>query len=139
MPKILFVCYGNTCRSPMAVGLAKRIMRDFDVESAGIAPFPDQRAAKEGIAVMRERGIDISDHRTRSVDGLPLGTYDLIFAMDSLVYRHLRDRLQISPEKLIQWNIDDPVGKPQEAYRQAAKVIEEAIQSLAERLKSDIG
>jgi protein-tyrosine phosphatase len=138
MQKILFVCYGNTCRSPMAAGIAGRILQHFDIESAGVAPFPDQGAAKEGIAVMRERGIDISDHRTRSVDSLPLGTYDLIVAMDSLVHRHLRDRFHISPEKLIQWNIDDPVGKPPEAYRRAAKTIEEAMQALAERLKSDI-
>lgn len=122
----------------MAAGIAGRILQDFDVESAGTAPFPDQGAAKEGIAVMREHGIDISGHRTRSVDSLPLGTYDLIVAMDSLVYRHLRDRFQIAPEKLIEWNIKDPVGKPQEVYRQCAKAIEEAIQSLAERLKSGI-
>lgn len=122
----------------MAAGIAKRILQNLDVESAGIAPFPGQGAAKEGIAVMREHGIDISGHQTRSVDSLPLGTYDLIVAMDSLVHRHLKDRFHISPEKLIQWNIDDPVGKPREAYRQAAKVIEEAMQALAERLKSDI-
>lgn len=121
----------------MAAGIASRILQDVDVESAGIAPFPGQGAAKEGIAVMREHGIDISGHRTRSVDSLPLGTYDLIVAMDSLVHGHLRDRFHISEQKLIGWNIKDPVGKPQEAYRQCAKAIEDAIQSLAARLASN--
>ncbi len=118
----------------MAEGLAKRILQGVDVESAGIAPLPGQGAAGDSIAVMWEYDIDISDHQSRNVDSLPLQSYDLIIAMDSLVHRHLRDRFKLSPAKLIEWNIDDPVGKPKEAYRRCAKAIEEALRSLAGRL-----
>jgi len=67
MKKILFLCTGNSCRSQMAEGLARYFLdkNEFEFYSAGTKPsFVDPRAIK----VMAEIGIDISNHRSKSVD-----------------------------------------------------------------------
>jgi len=66
--RILFVCYANMCRSPMAEGLARKELQDLaDVESAGTHTWSGS-AAPDAVAVMRsEFGIDISLHRSRNV------------------------------------------------------------------------
>jgi len=67
MKKILFLCTGNSCRSQMAEGLARHFLdkNEFEFYSAGTKPsFVDPRAIK----VMAEIGIDISNHRSKSVD-----------------------------------------------------------------------
>lgn len=67
MKKILFLCTANSCRSQMAEGWAKRILPsdEFEVYSAGTNPTSVDRYA---IKVMSEVGIDISSHRSKSVD-----------------------------------------------------------------------
>lgn len=118
----------------MAAALATKILPHVHADSAGIAPYPE-RAAHEAITIMREFGIDISGHRSKSVDSLPIGTFDLIVAMDPLVYRNVRERYQVSADKLIPWDVEDPVGKEVEIYRQCARAIERLIPSLAARLE----
>lgn len=63
MPKLLFICQLNAVRSPMAEGLAKR--DGFEAESCGLDPAiePDELM----IAVMREKGVDMNDHRSTSL------------------------------------------------------------------------
>jgi len=64
--RVLILCTGNSARSQMAEGLLRRIAGDrFDVESAGVAP---SLVRPEAIAVMGEIDIDISRHRSKSVD-----------------------------------------------------------------------
>ena len=73
---ILFVCGGNTCRSPMAAGLAGKMLgRVARVESAGI-DAGGQKATPEAILVMRECGIDIFGHQARDISSVPLNSYD---------------------------------------------------------------
>ena len=68
---ILFVCTGNTCRSPMAAYIMDKIAveNDLDVliESAGIFAEPEQKASENAVLAMRDMGIDISEHRTQPV------------------------------------------------------------------------
>ena len=64
--RVLILCTGNSARSQMAEGLLRHDAGDrFEVESAGTKP---SSVRPEAIAVMRELGIDISDHRSKSVD-----------------------------------------------------------------------
>jgi protein-tyrosine phosphatase len=83
--RILFVCLGNICRSPLAEGILRHLSqgRPVDVDSAGtggwhIGDLPDHRS----IAVARRHGIDIAGQRGRKVDAGDFEAFDLIFAMD---------------------------------------------------------
>ncbi len=92
--KILMVCLGNICRSPLAEGILKAKVEakdlDWDVESAGTSSFhngdlPDPRS----IAVAKAHGIDITDQRSRLFVKEDLDEFDLILAMDSLNYQDI--------------------------------------------------
>lgn len=92
--KILMVCLGNICRSPLAEGILKQKIKennlDWEVSSAGtgywhIGNPPDERS----IAIARQNGIDISDQRAQQLRPGDLQYYDLIFAMDASNYRNI--------------------------------------------------
>ena len=93
--KILMVCLGNICRSPMAEGIMqakiKKYKLDAEVDSAGFEPFhagdaPDFRA----IRVMKQHGIDISGQRSRVFRASDFDAFDRIFVMDSENYRDVK-------------------------------------------------
>lgn len=126
---LLFVCYGNTCRSPMAEGLAKKILPDkIDIESAGLSPV-FEGAVGEAVEIMKDLyGIDISSHRTRSVSEVEREHFDYIIILDAAVYEILKYRYPILLDRLILWDIADPFGQSREAYERAAEKIRDLIQ-----------
>lgn len=92
--KILMVCLGNICRSPLAEGIMKEKVQEkglnWQVDSAGtgswhIGKLPDSRS----IDVARKHGIDITDQRARQFEAADLDKYDYIFAMDSSNYQNI--------------------------------------------------
>jgi protein-tyrosine-phosphatase len=121
--RVLFVCFGNSCRSPMAAGLAMKILGNLAVfESAGISPG-DSKANDKTIEVMREMGIDISDHCSRRVSSLNLTDFDYIITMDLNVNLQLKSLLSGRPAKILSWEVDDPWGRDIEDYRECAETI----------------
>jgi protein-tyrosine phosphatase len=97
--KILFVCAGNICRSPLAEGifrhLATRAGRaaDIEIDSAGTGAWHQgQPADHRSVAVAADNGIDISTLRARQVTARDFGHFDLILAMDRDNLRSLRAR-----------------------------------------------
>jgi protein-tyrosine-phosphatase len=125
---ILFVCYGNTCRSPMAEGLVRKLLGEkIRVESAGLAPA-FEGPQPEAVAVMEDLfGVDISDYLTQDVFALSLEDYPWIIALDAHVYETLKARFPELGERLLRWDIDDPFGRPRRAYEQSARLIEYCI------------
>ncbi len=92
--KVLMVCLGNICRSPLAEGILKDKIKaknlDWTVDSAGtgswhVGDTPDSRS----IAVAATHGLDITDQRGRQFKAADLESYDLIFAMDSSNYQNI--------------------------------------------------
>jgi protein-tyrosine-phosphatase len=126
--KILFVCYGNICRSPMAVGVARALHGDaVSAASAGIAPVGDRPSEESVIVVRTLYGIDIRDHKPRSVAEAGPEAFDFVIAMDLHVYERVKDAAVVPEDKLYAWDIEDPLGRGVEAYFAAAEKIRERL------------
>ena len=100
MQRILFVCTGNTCRSPMAAGLFAKMLQErgvtgIAVASAGLAAFDGAPASAEAVEVMRQFGVDLSGHRTRRLTREMVLTADLVLTMTK---RHKEAVLALAPE-----------------------------------------
>jgi len=84
--RILFVCSGNTCRSPLAEGIARaeiarRGWHNVEVGSAGLSAGEGQRATRAGVVVAGRAGIDLKGHRSRPLTPDVAASADLILAM----------------------------------------------------------
>jgi len=134
--KILFVCSGNTCRSPMAEGLARKMLR-IHAESTGICATSGEAAAENAIEVMRSRfGIDISAHRSRNVSELHLDDFDYIVPMDDDTASHLRRKHRDIDARLMEsWKIRDPYDQDLEVYESRAKEIQKRVEELSDYLR----
>lgn len=113
--KILMVCLGNICRSPLAEGILKYKIKeqnlDWEVDSAGtgawhVGELPDSRS----IEVAKVHGIDITNQRARQFRGIDLDYFDVVFAMDSSNYQNILklavDDAQKTKVKLIMNELD---------------------------------
>lgn len=103
MIRILMVCLGNICRSPLAEGILKsKLPKDkYTVDSAGTAAYhigskPDVRS----IAVAKKYGVDITDIRGRKFSRNDFNDFDLIFAMDESNYHDILKIAKTEDEKL---------------------------------------
>ena len=104
--RVLILCTGNSARSQMAEGLLRHDSGDrFEVESAGTKP---SRVRPEAIQVMREIGIDISGHRSKSVDEFAGQTFDYVLT----VCDHAQESCPIYPghSNRLHHNFQDPAA-----------------------------
>jgi len=123
--RLLFVCYGNICRSPMAEAIARqRLGPNAEVASAGIGATGGP-PTKEAVLVMKlVYKIDISSHIARPVGTYDLTNFDYIIAMDPSIYHHLRHIWEIPESILYGWDIEDPLGSDYQTYKETARKIE---------------
>ncbi len=126
--KILFVCYGNICRSPMAAGIAgRRLGKRAEISSAGIAAVGGPAAEDARLVMKLVYGIDISGHEARSFASYDPGEFDFIVAMDLPIYNSLKDIWSVPEDKLFGWDIEDPLGQGYESFKVAALRIEKRL------------
>src|SRR5208282_4112025 len=93
MKKILFLCTGNVCRSPMAEGLLRHMLRgrdDVQIASAGLGALDGLRVTDAATEVVAELGVDISSHVSQSLNSDLVQRADFIFVMT----RQHQDALQ---------------------------------------------
>lgn len=141
--KILFVCTGNTCRSPMAQGLARAFFPPgIEILSAGVNAFQQDPVSQNAVKVLKEKGIDISDHTAVRVNKGILDSADYVFTMTKSQERYLRKLYPEYIDKIASlggWSgsgedISDPWGGSVQAYKQCAMEIEELLLHVAEKL-----
>ena len=117
---ILFVCTGNTCRSPLAAALARA--RGIEAESAGTAAWPGERATAQAQRAAQRHGADLTAHRARQVDATVLRRAERVLVMTPAHAAWLRDRF---PEcagrvQVLTPAIPDPFGGDDADYERCA-------------------
>ena len=136
MKKVMFLCTANSCRSQMAEGFAKEIVKGvMEVYSAGLLSAV---VHKKAIAVMKELGIDISEQKSKAIDESLLREMDFIVTLCN----NAEDLCPSTPPETrrIYWPIKDPVGtlgteeEIMNEFRRARDEIRERVQVLKEEL-----
>ena len=136
--KILFLCVANSARSQMAEGLARQILGpNYSIESAGSEPSAVNPCAVEA---MSEIGIDITGHKSKSIDSIDLVGVNLIVTLCA------EEVCPIVPTrtKRLHWPIEDPVGRGLDAlqklayFRIARDEIKKRIEDLIESFDREI-
>jgi protein-tyrosine-phosphatase len=145
--KILFVCSGNTCRSPLAEAITRRLLadagrNDIEVSSAGTSAWDGSPASDGALLVGMERGLDLSAHRSRQLTAEILKESDLVLVMSP---SHLTRVKEIDPEAKAHLlagfasqgegrAVQDPFGGDLAAYRETVDDLERELAGLLDRI-----
>lgn len=150
MKRILMVCLGNICRSPLAQGIleSKVNTANFYVDSAGTAAYhvgnlPDKRS----IAVAKKYGIDITNQRARKFTVQDFDAFDYIYAMDSSNYQNIlmlaRNKEDENKVKMIlnevhpkqNQSVPDPYYGGDQGFENVYQMLDEACEIIAQKLQ----
>lgn len=136
--KVLFICTGNMCRSPMAEGIYNSLSEG--AFSRGLAVPVGCGASKNAILVMKNRGIDITGHVATQLSEQDVKESDLVLTMtrghrDNLIYHFPEARRKIFTlgEYVDGVDVGDPYGGNEQVYEVCARQIEEYVKKVIEK------
>ncbi|TKJ16565.1 protein-tyrosine-phosphatase [Candidatus Woesearchaeota archaeon B3_Woes] len=157
---ILFICTGNTCRSAMAEGIFKKMLKErteddtrFNIISAGIFALQGMRPTSEAIKVMVEQGVDISRQIATQVQEDLVKKADIILVMSNTHKDYIRTKFTFAQDKIYlikefaqigefksiqktneNYEIVDPLGRPIEFYRIVARELKENLEKILDKI-----
>lgn len=152
--KIVFVCTGNTCRSPMAEIVFKKLLADklgcdindlydkgFDIRSGGLAAYDGMKASPNATTVVQKLGVSLEDHQSRYVDLDLIKHSDTVLVMTKNHLAIFQDRFQDQhlPVSMLSFSgsdISDPFGGDEKVYSQCLSEIEENLKHLVFKILS---
>ena len=152
MTKILMVCLGNICRSPLAEGILKSKLdtSKFHIDSAGTSGFHDgELPDPRSVEVAKHNGIDIEDQRSRKFLKDDFEIFDHIFVMDSSNYKDVLDLARSSKDELkvslildkidpmANLEVPDPYHDSVEGFNNVYEMLDKACTNIAKELKNE--
>lgn len=144
MNKILVVCIGNICRSPVAEGLLKAALPGAEVWSAGLGALVGNPADPTAASIAREHGIDISAHRAQQIAGWMLAKADLVLCMEASHQRELQKQYPTARGKIRRigdfgaggaFDVADPYRRARSAFETSHADIARGVNDWVERIR----
>lgn len=130
MKRVLFLCIGNSCRSQMAEGFARRYGSDvMEVASAGMAPAPIVQPLTR--KVMEEKNIKLDEQYPKNVLSVEIASFDIVINMSGA-------KLPATlPADVREWKVVDPIGQSEEVYLEVRDQIEHLVMRLILELRRE--
>jgi len=133
--RILFVCYGNSCRSQMAEALANQL-GDGKVQAFSAGTHPLGSIALDTHAVLLEKAIAMTGHWSKGLEDVPISEMDVVVEMGYGVHCRLPAEFK---GQVIQWQIPDPFSLDRSYFREVRDLIESEVRTLLAKLSPGCG
>ncbi len=152
--RVLVVCTGNTCRSPLAAAFFRKKAAErglpIEVSSAGTDAWTGQAATEEAVLVAREAGASLEGHRARRLTPEMVREADLVLTMTRGQRKQVTDLVPSAADKVLtikefayrdakEWeDVPDPIGQPLSAYRACSALLSEAVDAALDRMAAEL-
>ncbi|HXX24154.1 MAG TPA: arsenate reductase ArsC [Terriglobia bacterium] len=133
--RILFVCYGNSCRSQMAEALANKL-GEGKVQAFSVGTHPLGMISQDTCAVLIEKGLTLAGHWSKGLEDVPISEMDVVVEMGYGVNCRLPADFK---GRLIQWHIPDPYLLERDYFRDVRDLIESEVRKLLADLARESG